>query len=352
MSHNRNKILFIPYFDENPYQELLARAIEEKGAEVIRSPFKWNLLNTYIKHHFSAIHIHWTHPWILKGNRFTFFVKLFFWITQLLFFRAIGVKLIWTVHNLKDHEKRNPVRDKIFNRVNARLASQLLVHSRQAQHKVSRHFGINQEKIQICNHGNYLTWYSHDTDRKKARRKLNIAPDTFVYLAFGAIRPYKNTLLLIEQFNKLKQPNALLLIAGQCRENSLREKIVHHQKNSSNRIRLDLKHISDDEVKFYMKSADVAVHPYESILTSGAVILSMGYALPCILPDLDSFHEIPGDAGAIFYKQEEEDGLLIGLQKASSRAADLNAMGTANLTRVKEHDWESIGQATIDAYQG
>ena len=57
--------------------------------------------------------------------------------------------------------------------------------------------------------------YPNVVSRAEACRRLGLPEDAFVYLLFGALRPYKGLEELIAAFRQLADPDAVLLAAGQ-----------------------------------------------------------------------------------------------------------------------------------------
>ena len=112
------KVVHIPFPKRNPYQKLLADGLKTCGIDVKGAPvhhFKsisflnislFSLLYKYWKP--DVIHLHWQSSFlIVAGSRFKTRMKAFLFLFQLLVIKAIGIKLIWTVHNLKQHEEKH-----------------------------------------------------------------------------------------------------------------------------------------------------------------------------------------------------------------------------------------------------
>lgn len=349
-SRKRAVVLMMPYFDDNPYQDLLVRSLEKEGADVIKSSYRWSIFGKCKAFGVTAFHLHWTHPWTVRTGKIAFFLKLVVWTFQLVMLRLTGVKVVWTVHNLKDHENSMPVRDRVFNVVNSVFASRLIAHSEQAAIKVAHSFPVPLGKIRTIRHGHYLEWYDHSASREEARTILKVDLDALVFVAFGAVRPYKNTLELIEQFKRIKSDNVVLLVAGSYRDEAYANRVRSAAAEAKTNIRLDLRHIPDSQVKFLMRAADVAVFPYADILTSGAVVLAMGFELPCVLPNLRSFRELPGDSGGFLYDVTDCDGLYMAMNRAVEESAQLRQKGDLNRKRIESHSWEDVARETIECY--
>lgn len=107
----RIKVVHVPYHaDLNPYQMLLTGSLEKLGIEVIGEKCLpiftvSRLAKKYWK--LDIIHIHWQHPFILGKTRLRTVVKSISFVFELLVIKLLGINVVWTVHNLKNHENKH-----------------------------------------------------------------------------------------------------------------------------------------------------------------------------------------------------------------------------------------------------
>ena len=97
-----------------------------------------------------------------------------------------------------------------------------------------------------------------------------------------------------------------------------------------------------------MKSADVLVLPYDDVLTSGSVLLSMSFGKPIIAPRIGCIPEVLDDQGSFLYYPNEEEGLLQAMQRALE--ANLDMMGQYNYNKARSFDWKGIAKQTYEVY--
>ena len=103
------RVLFMPVPRQgNPYQHELARGLAAHGVEVVMArgyrqplPFLW----AWLRNRPAVFHLHWTQPYLYwPGRRAP--SRLLAWrlVWQLRLLRRLGVRIVWTVHNIATHE--------------------------------------------------------------------------------------------------------------------------------------------------------------------------------------------------------------------------------------------------------
>jgi beta-1,4-mannosyltransferase len=100
-------------------------------------------------------------------------------------------------------------------------------------------------------------------------------------------------------------------------------------------------------VQLYLNACDVVVLPYQHSFTSGAAILAMSFAKPCIAVRRGCIGGMLDEGGVFLY---EGDALLDAMQRAMS-AQDVAAMGAHNYARVTQWDWDRVARETVGLYQ-
>ena len=104
----RTRAILLPSYKWNPYQRLLAEALTEAGVEataVHEWPKRAPLLGAWLRQgRPDVVHVHWIHEFLggSKGTPSARTVRWFDW--QLRALKSAGVRIVWTVHNLKGHE--------------------------------------------------------------------------------------------------------------------------------------------------------------------------------------------------------------------------------------------------------
>ena len=159
--------------------------------------------------------------------------------------------------------------------------------------------------IYVIPHGNYIGYYANNVSKSKARRRLGLNNENFVYLFLGLIRPYKGIEDLIDTFLKLSNTNTRLLIAGRVFGIINYESKLKESTKGNCRIKLFLDFIPDEDIQVFLNACDVFVLPYKDITTSGAALLGMSFGKPIIAPNISFFREVLTAENGILYDTEK-----------------------------------------------
>ncbi|MFC4542236.1 glycosyltransferase family 4 protein [Halosolutus amylolyticus] len=347
------QVLHLPYFDTNPYQANLAAALERNGvsvtlttgypAEAVRTLFSEGVPD--------VLHLHWISPYLVGDSRVTSVLKAAVFCTGLLVARLLGVRIVWTAHNLVEHERRYPSFERFCKGLLVEhLFDRVFVHWQEARSELREEFGLAEdgEPFVTVTHGHYIHNYENEVDEETARSRFGIPPDAFVLLFFGGIRSYKGVPELIDAFEALDRDDVHLLIAGNTFETDLHEQI-EDMASANPRIHCTLEFVPDENVQWYMNAADAVVFPFEDIFTSGSVILAMSFGKAVVAPRSEYLDESVGNHGGILYDGDDPDGLDAALKEIVDREVD--SMGRRNYELVSRHEWETVAAETVAAYR-
>ena len=346
-------MLFAPwYIQENPYQTQLSNSLISLGLQVEHTncsttSFFYTLINKKI----NILHLHWLdHFFLLRSGKIKSIVKMILFIGQLFTFRFMNIKIIWTVHNLKNHKNNHLELDKLGSILVSRLAHGLIVHSDTAKNEIIKAFQLKTDKkIFVVPHGNYIDVYENNISQVEARKRLNISESSLVLLFFGLIHPYKGVLELTKAMKQLNCQNICLLIAGKPCNEVIAEQLAQEAKGNTI-IKFIPGLVPDEQVQVYMNACDAVVLPYKEFLTSGAVILAMSFGKACIAPRKGCINEILDDAGSFLYSPDIEDGLLQALNDAVQKKDDLSKMGKHNHKLASQWNWNYVAKKTLNVY--
>ena len=130
--------------------------------------------------------------------------------------------------------------------------------------------------------------FGEPIDKTEARKHLHIPVNERIILFFGFIRKYKGLDILLEAMYKLqqKQFNIKLLVAGEWYED---KKIYEQQIEAlhiKNLLILRTGFISDDEVKYYLSTADFVIQPYRNATQSGVTPLAYHFEKPMLVTNV------------------------------------------------------------------
>lgn len=343
------RVRFIPaILTRNPYLELLAAALAEQGVAVYQGGFRyltplWLLRR---RRDVDVIHLHWFHNYHQRRSLLLSSLGAAYLAANLLLARRLGYGLVWTVHNLRPHERTHPRLDDWLSRLVLRL-SVPVVHCRAAAAAVRQSFDY-RGAIVVAPLGHYAGVHPPaPVGKEEARRRLRLPLNARLFLHVGLIRPYKGIPELIHQFARLPAGDVALVIAGEEHGSDLAATLPPEIRDDP-RLVLRLQWIPDGELALYLAAADVAVSAFERVLTSSSVLLAMSSGLPVIAPALGCLPEQVGEGG-LLYDPAEPDGLYQALLAATT--AGLEAMGRRAYAIAMSQTWAQTATGVREAYE-
>lgn len=341
------RALHLPFDHHNPYQTALASALRATGVEVKHARLGWRIWKSARRA--EVVHIHWTHA-LARAAGWKFLLGFPFLVAQLLALRLTKRRIIWTAHNLSNHEQRHRLRDWLTAATVGHLAHAVIVHGDSAQRALVRRFGISQRKTAVIPHGHYIGYYPDEVGRKEARRHLRLPGRARVILFLGHIRPYKGVEELIASFRSIKSEESMLLLAGRPADRALESRL--RSLADGDAVRFEPGFVPNEQIQIFMNAADAVVLPYRDVLTSGAVVLAMSFGKACIAPRLGCIVDTLDERGAFLYDPSDRRGLESALRAALAADDQLSAMGRHNFGKASRRSWEQIAAVTAQLYRG
>lgn len=336
----------VPNFSPaNPYQDLLASALGRRGIrailrESLPGPDEWRLPGAP-----RVIHLHWVHPFFLAPEGRDPWRWLAGWGRWLLRARAAGIRLVWTVHQVRDHERRSPVCDWIGTCITARLVHRCIVHNRASAEALRRVTG-RWRGVEVIPHGHYADVYPRGLHRSEVRREWGVPEDAFAVLFVGALRRYKGVERLIAAFRNAGGPGSRLILAGAPLDDGIRTEVSAAVAGDS-RIIVRFGFVPALQLRETVEAADVVVLPFESQISSGSAILALSCGRPVLVPDLPSFREIRRWPGVRTFSP----GRAGSLERALREQRDSPPPNPDAIVRaVRGWDWDRIAGATALCY--
>lgn len=349
------KILALPR-NSNPYQELLYGEIRRAGHDVryagrLTPLHILNLLLLPVEilacraAGWRVLHLHWVFafqipgsgrlPWLRKVARAWFALVLCVG-------RGLGMHVIWTAHNVLPHERVFDD-DLAARRLLVRSSDLVLAHSAATFDALER-IGASPRRRALVAMGPF----DPGADASATHRpRAGIT----TLLFFGQIHEYKGVEDLLQAVSRIPSSVPIrLLVAGECRDSDLRERLWVLAKRCGERAQLRLERIPDDEIDSMMARADTVVLPFRRVTTSSSALLAMGHGRTVVLPDLPAFADLPRDC-AVFY-----DGSVDGLERVIEEIANwspecLQERGVAARAHVGLSSWADAAQQTIVAIE-
>jgi glycosyltransferase involved in cell wall biosynthesis len=222
----------------------------------------------------------------------------------------------------------------------------VVVHSEHGARRLESDFGVPPAKLRVIPHGafDYLT---HQQDEVALPAELREVSGP-VILAFGLVRPYKGTDVLLEAFRRLE--GAELWVVGMPRMpmDELRELA----DRAPGTVRFVDRFITDPEIPAFMRRADLVVLPYRNIEQSGVLYTALAFGRPLVLSSVGGFPEVAERGAARLFPPGDPDALAEVLREllADSSAREGLAEAAAGVAATT-YSWERIGEATLSLYR-
>jgi beta-1,4-mannosyltransferase len=337
----------------NPYQQKLIDASAELGIEITASNGRGFLpVLGALKDHgpVDVLHVHWTHSFIFGRRAPSPYYHGWRFVLGLSIAKARGIRVVWTLHNVLDHEPQNPRAELFFRRRIAKLADAVLVHCAYAREAASVTYGLSRgdaRKFRVIPHPNFIGLYDDSVGEAEARASLELSESDLVFLFFGNIRSYKGVFDLVDAFRKLSFPQAQLLIVGRPWNDDMANALADAVRGDP-RVRTVVRFVDPAEVQIFFRAADYVVFPYKEVLTSGSMLLAMSFAKAVIAPRLGCIPETVDEQCAILYEPGGEESL--GEALVAAAGCDAAAMGAASRRRAEQLTWEEAARTSALAY--
>jgi beta-1,4-mannosyltransferase len=348
-SNRHMKVAFVPVWDGNPYHPELEKSLNSAGVRIADAHCLKQVYSNHVSgaEKVDVVHLH-SLPYF--GLSPIEIIRYFLFYSRLKRLKERGVRIVWTVHDFRNHDSPFWRLEDWFGRHLAERLHGLIVHGKSAKQLIDSNWGKLSSEISVIPHGHYIDSYPNDITPAAARASLGLDASNVVFLFLGLIRPYKGVVEMVRAFRGCSDPNARLVIAGRPVDEAIKNEVVH-AIDGDPRIKFIPGFVKDEDVQLYMNASDVVVLPYRRILTSGAAILAMSFGKACIAPREGCITDSLDSNGALFFDPAIERDLDRALQVALACRQKLAAMGRHNLDRAADWDWQGIARATLAVYQ-
>ncbi len=349
------KIVVLPR-SSNPYQRLLYEEFKRAGHSVRYAgrPTRSHTVNLLLlplelvlcrAAGWRILHIHWVYEFAPTGaDSFPVLRRVGqAWFSLVLAVsRLIGLRVIWTAHNVLPHGR--VFHDEVAARRRLARASELvLVHAPAALEGLER-IGARPRRSAFIRPGPMTPHVNPSTIRPPGTPGGHLS-----LLFFGQVLEYKGVEDLLEAVALIPPTVPVrLLVAGECPDESLRDRLSTLAARCGGRVILRLEHIPDRAVTGMFAAADLVVLPFRSITSSGSVLLAMGYGRGVVLPDVPVFDDLPRDAAVLY------DGSVKALREVIIDAAHwsperLQSLGAAASAYITTLSWAATAAQTLAA---
>jgi len=337
----------------NPYQRLLYGELARHGIAVVPdASFDAGWLRR-ARRSVRILHFHWPQSFWRneRGPRPLrhplSYPKLALFAARLAAARALGYRVVWTVHQVYPHERVAGPVDRLGARILARASNVLIVHDRGTAATVALELPADAAKVVVVPHGSYAGVYPAGRDRQAVRRELGLADDTFAFLCFGDLRTYKSVAFALEAFARVDASRAALVVTGGI-EDAEQAEAVRAAAAADSRVVERLGFVADERVAELFSACDAALCSRGDGGTSGSLILALSLGLPVVAARRPAYEELlDGEAAGWLFEPGDPDSLARTLERAAlADRAELAAKEDAVRAQVGRLRWDRIGART------
>jgi len=351
--HIAGQILFSPdYTTGNSYQTNLYSEASKFGftIEPVRDLDLQLLLSKLIFSRNKVFHQHWIKEYYWNASSFEDGVRgVQRRISILKALKAFGIKVVWTLHNLIDHDATDLQRKLCIytHQEMARVSDIIYVHTRNSSNLLSEQCELNIEnKCHLLEHPLYDNISS--IDGAEVPKEINIGnlAGKKVLVHLGMIKPYKGVADLLNAFNdhvrNYPSSSLYLIIGGKVYDPAVSHALGSLGGFVRERLILIDRRLSESEMSALLRLANISITPYRNILISGSYYLSTTFRKPTIAPRIGMFRELikDGESGILY------DGTVAGLAEALRR---IDEMSSGHLATIGDNNYNANSHLSVNA---
>lgn len=254
--------------------------------------------------------------------------------------RLFGVKIIWVFHNKYPHDCDNSEKIIADMKWLADNSNIIILHARSSK-KLIPNYPKN------CRKAVYVPHILYDNaedlyDLEVIRKKYGIEKTDFIFLIFGAIRPYKNVEVAIQSFNHLESSNAKLLVVGKPTDQKYANNLLEIAKDNPN-VTFDFRYIPAKLLHSIISISDVVLIPYkeQSSLNSGVMIQAFSLGKTVIAPDMCMTRDFIKHRFLYVYKKDLEKAMYHAMQNGKIYNGEMGQQALQYIN--KYHDSKNVG---------
>lgn len=315
-------------YKDNYFIEMFCRSLSDAGLHVISVADPRHLKNSDI----DVLHIHWPEKTFWDGGGYARVVaRTAATLAAMRRMKKHGVRLVWTVHNLKPHdiELRYKPLWSLYSHQLCRLVDGFVTLSPATVEVVRRELrGLSRKAGTYAWHPPYPLAATQE-DRLTVRAQLGIDLDTRVFGFLGYLRPYKGIEELIIAFRAIQGERYALLICGAAFRDEYAQR-VRDLSAGDTRIHLQLRRLSDQEFSAFSSAMDVVVLPFRGGLHSGSLVHAISQSRVAVTPRspfAGSLREAVGNQWVLTYDPPLAPEILLRSEPAGG-APQLQSLGT------------------------
>lgn len=272
----------------NPYQRHFNDALVSYGvcaSTGVEFDLSWLRTNRRLV---DIIHLHWPEGiWRRGGYVWKEWLHLARLWCYLVLARRMGYTIVWTIHNLGDHEMVTKS-DQVGYRLLMRYSHILITHSRHAGNEIRAKIGPSTSLV-VMSHGNFSGAYPQPRPRVTVIKEFGLDPDRPIVACLGNIRTYKGVDIAVDAVARLGA-KVQLVVAGKPHE-QFDLGVLESACQRFDWLHLVPRHLSAQEYADLSAVSDLILLPYRHITGSGALFSAWTFSRMAIASDLPFFAE-------------------------------------------------------------
>lgn len=309
----------------NPYIVQLYEALRSRPGLTV-STFSWRRA---LVRRWDVYHVHWPDAAFASRSRFRRVAKELLFALVLLKLRLSRTAIVWTLHNTEAHERGDALARRLVRRLTAATTWFILLN---------RHTPVPDAKpATLIPHGHYIDWFARFPKPEYVPGRLGCV---------GLIRPYKGVERLISTFRELSDASLSLAIGGRPTDPRTADQITA-LAGGDDRIRLDLRFLSEAELVATVCESQLMVFPYLSMHNSGAVLAALSLGRPVLVPANAVNQELSQEVGPEWVIPFDGELSAAVIQEAMSAAGSL----PGRPPNLGSRGWEEAGMLHERAFR-
>jgi glycosyltransferase involved in cell wall biosynthesis len=316
----------VPTATTNPYVVQLNRAlIAEPDLTVANFSFREALLGRY-----DVFHVHWAETLFNARSAGRRFLKQLLFAVLLARLRLTRVPVVWTAHNLANHESLDPFGAWLVRGLRARVRLYIRINAYDGE-------GVPEPSVVIL-HGHYRDWFAQYPQPEAV-------PGRIVF--FGLVRPYKGVEDLIAAFADVHTDGLTLQVSGRPLNAETAAELARLAEPDP-RVRLDLRFLEESELVALVSSAELVVLPYREMYNSGSLLAALSLGKPVLVPQAPVNELVAAEVGpewVMTYPGSISAGVI---ESAVVKARELPLTDRPNLD---QREWDLTGKLHAGAYR-
>jgi beta-1,4-mannosyltransferase len=271
--------------------------------------------------------------------------------------RALGLRLVHTVHNVLPHETENRLQQKADCERVYRCASALIVHSESSRRELCQLFPRLANKIITAKHGLYTLYKRAPEARELVRSRLGIWPGQVAFLFFGSVRPYKNLDAVLRALRHESLRQAMLIVAGWdlgSLNGPLPDRLANTRGTArdlgvTNQVRFVPGPLDLEDTARVFEASDIIVLPYLKSYGSGLLLHGMTYQRHVVVTATGGMEEyLLHYPRHTLLSDASSDAVARGLAQA---VAAVQCGARPAVPEIPELAWPEIARRTLTALE-